>query len=91
MTQRTIIYTYGDGTKRSRINIVADSGKLLTSDGGETVYTCVDVDSVTGSATQRRCELSREVQHDESRSDSLPQQNRSGSKYHDRRGSIDRC
>lgn len=48
MTQRTIIYTYGDGTKRSRINIVADSGKLLTSDGGETVYTCVDVDSVTG-------------------------------------------
>lgn len=48
MTQRPIIYTYGDGTKRSRINIVADSGKLLTSDGGETVYTCVDVDSVTG-------------------------------------------
>lgn len=48
MTQRTVIYTYGDGTKRSRINLVADSGKLLTSDGGETVYTCVDVDSVTG-------------------------------------------
>jgi len=48
VTQRPIIYTYGDGTKRSRINIVADSGKLLTSDGGETVYTCVDVDSVTG-------------------------------------------
>lgn len=48
MTQRHIIYTYGDGTKRSRINLVADSGKLLTSDGGETVYTCVDVDSVTG-------------------------------------------
>lgn len=48
MRQRHILYTYGDGTKRSRINIVADSGKLLTSDGGETVYTCVDVDSVTG-------------------------------------------
>lgn len=48
MTQRPIIYTYGDGTKRSRINLVADSGKLLTSDGGETVYTCVDVDSVIG-------------------------------------------
>ena len=48
MTQRTIIYTYGDGTKRSRINIVADSGKLLTSDGGETVYTCVDVDTTDG-------------------------------------------
>lgn len=48
MTQRHILYTYGDGTKRSRINLVADSGKLLTSDGGETVYTCVDVDSVTG-------------------------------------------
>ena len=48
MTQRTVIYTYGDGTKRSRINLVADSGKLLTNDGGETVYTCVDVDSVTG-------------------------------------------
>lgn len=48
MTQRPIIYTYGDGTKRSRINLVADSGKLLTNDGGETVYTCVDVDSVTG-------------------------------------------
>lgn len=48
MTQRTIIYTYGDGTKRSRINIVADSGKLLTSDGGETVYTCVDVDTTGG-------------------------------------------
>lgn len=48
MTQRPITYTYGDGTKRSRFNIVADSGKLLTSDGGETVYTCVDVDSVTG-------------------------------------------
>lgn len=48
MRQRHILYTYGDGTKRSRINLVADSGKLLTSDGGETVYTCVDVDSVTG-------------------------------------------
>ena len=48
MTQRPIIYTYGDGTKRSRINLVADSGKLLTSDGGVTTYTCVDVDSVTG-------------------------------------------
>lgn len=48
MRKRHILYTYGDGTKRSRINLVADSGKLLTSDGGETVYTCVDVDSVTG-------------------------------------------
>lgn len=48
MTQRPIIYTYGDGTKRSRINLVADSGKLLTNDGGVTTYTCVDVDSVTG-------------------------------------------
>ena len=48
MTQRHIIYTYGDGTKRSRINLVADSGKLLTNDGGETVYTCVDVDTIDG-------------------------------------------
>ena len=48
MTQRPIIYTYGDGTKRSHINLVADSGKLLTNDGGVTTYTCVDVDSVTG-------------------------------------------
>lgn len=48
MTQRPIIYTYGDGTKRRRINLVADSGKLLTNDGGVTTYTCVDVDSVTG-------------------------------------------
>lgn len=48
MRERYILYTYGDGTKRSRINLVADSGKLLTNDGGETVYTCVDVDSVTG-------------------------------------------
>lgn len=48
MRQRHILYTYGDGTKRSRINLVADSGKLLTSDGGATTYTCVDVDSVTG-------------------------------------------
>lgn len=42
------MYTFGDGTKRSRINLVADSGKLLTNDGGVTTYTCVDVDSVTG-------------------------------------------
>lgn len=48
MTQRTIIYTYGDGTKRSRINLLAGDGKLLTNDGGMTTYTCVDVDSVTG-------------------------------------------
>lgn len=48
MTQLPIIYTYGDGTKRSRINLVADSGKLLTNDGGETVYTCVDVDTIDG-------------------------------------------
>lgn len=48
MIQRHIIYTYGDGTKRNRINLVADSGKLLTNDGGETVYTCVDVDTIDG-------------------------------------------
>lgn len=48
MTQRPIIYTYGDGTKRSRINLLAGDGKLLTNDGGVTTYTCVDVDSVTG-------------------------------------------
>lgn len=48
MRQRHILYTFGDGTKRSRINLVADSGKLLTNDGGATTYTCVDVDSVTG-------------------------------------------
>ncbi len=48
MRQRHILYTYGDGTKRSRINIVADSGKLLTNDGGETVYTCIDVDTADG-------------------------------------------
>ena len=48
MRQRHILYTFGDGTKRSRINLVADSGKLLTNDGGVTTYTCVDVDSVTG-------------------------------------------
>lgn len=48
MTQRPIIYTYCDGTKRRRINLLAGDGKLLTNDGGETVYTCVDVDSVTG-------------------------------------------
>lgn len=48
MTQRPIIYTYGDGTKRSRINLLAGEGKLLTNDGGVTTYTCVDVDSVTG-------------------------------------------
>lgn len=48
MTQRPIIYTYGDGTKRLRINLVADSGKLLTSDGGVTTYTCVDVDTTDG-------------------------------------------
>ena len=48
MTQRPIIYTYGDGTKRSRINLLAGDGKLLTNDGGVTTYTCIDVDSVTG-------------------------------------------
>jgi hypothetical protein len=42
------LYTFGDGTKRSRINIVADSGKLLTNDGGVTTYTCVDVDTTDG-------------------------------------------
>lgn len=48
MRQRHILYTYGDGTKRSRINIVADSGKLLTNDGGVTTYTCVDVGTTDG-------------------------------------------
>ena len=48
MRQRHILYTFGDGTKRSRINIVADSGKLLTNDGGVTTYTCVDVDTTDG-------------------------------------------
>lgn len=32
MRQRHILYKFGDGTKRSRINLVADSGKLLTND-----------------------------------------------------------
>lgn len=48
MRQRHILYTFGDGTKRSRINIVADSGRLLTNDGGVTTYTCVDVDTTDG-------------------------------------------
>lgn len=48
MTQRPIIYTYGDGTKRRRINLLAGDGKLLTSDGGVTTYTCVDVDTIDG-------------------------------------------
>ena len=48
MTQRTIIYTYGDGAKRSRINLLAGDGKLLTNDGGVTTYTCVDVDTIDG-------------------------------------------
>ena len=48
MTQRPIIYTYGDGTTRRRINLLAGDGKLLTNDGGMMTYTCVDVDSVTG-------------------------------------------
>lgn len=48
MTQRPIIYTYGDGTKRSRINLLAGDGKLLTNDGGATTYTCVDVDTTDG-------------------------------------------
>lgn len=48
MRERRILYTFGDGTKRSRINIVADSGKLLTNDGGVTTYTCVDVDTIDG-------------------------------------------
>lgn len=48
MIQRLIIYTYGDGTKRSRINLLAGDGKLLTNDGGATTYTCVDVDTTDG-------------------------------------------
>lgn len=48
MIQRPIIYTYGDGTKRSRINLLAGDGKLLTNDGGATTYTCVDVDTTDG-------------------------------------------
>lgn len=48
MTQRPIIYTYGDGTKRRRINLLAGDGKLLTNDGGVTAYTCVDVDTIDG-------------------------------------------
>lgn len=48
MTQRPIIYTYGDGTKRRRINLLAGDGKLLTNDGGVTTYTCVDVDTTDG-------------------------------------------
>lgn len=48
MTQRPIIYTYGDGTTRRRINLLAGDGKLLTNDGGVTTYTCVDVDTTDG-------------------------------------------
>lgn len=48
MTQRTIIYTHGDGTARRRINLLAGDGKLLTNDGGVTTYTCVDVDTTDG-------------------------------------------
>lgn len=48
MTQRPIIYTYGDGTPRRRISLLAGAGKLLTNDGGVTTYTCVDVDTIEG-------------------------------------------
>ena len=48
MTQRPIIYTYGDGTTRRRINLLAGDGKLLTNAGGVTTYTCVDVDTTDG-------------------------------------------
>ena len=48
MRERHILYTYGDGTERRRINLLADEGKLLTNDGGATTYTCVDVDTIDG-------------------------------------------
>lgn len=48
MTIKTVTRTYGNGTTELRILLTADDGKVLTNDGGETLFNCVEVVSTDG-------------------------------------------
>lgn len=48
MTTKTVNHTYGDGTTKALTLLVADEGKALTNDGGETLHNCIAVENADG-------------------------------------------
>ena len=48
MERKQVKYIYGDGTEVTKTRLFADKGKVLTNDGGETYWGCIDVDSTDG-------------------------------------------
>lgn len=48
MITKQIKHIYGNGTEQSFIRLIADSGKVLTNDNGETTWNCIDVTDTTG-------------------------------------------
>ena len=43
MIIKNVKRTYGNGTTEARILLTADDGKVLTNDGGETLFNCAEV------------------------------------------------
>lgn len=48
MITKQVKHIYGNGAEQSFIRLIADSGKVLTNDNGETVWNCIDVTDVVG-------------------------------------------
>jgi len=48
MTTKEVKHITGDGEEQTFIRLTADSGKVLTNDGGETVWNCIDIESSDG-------------------------------------------
>ena len=48
MQTKNVKHILGNGEELDFIRLIADEGKALTNDGGETVWNCVDVESADG-------------------------------------------
>ena len=48
MTTKNVKHITGKGQELNFIRLFADDGKVLTNDGGQTIWNCIDVLSVDG-------------------------------------------
>lgn len=48
MEKKKVEYILGNGETIEKIRLYAGDGKVLTNDGGKTVWNCIDVDTPDG-------------------------------------------